>query len=43
VKREATLFLQFAYKAFTEVFSRLSYVKVPRDAGDFSLIDRTRG
>jgi dolichol-phosphate mannosyltransferase len=40
VKREATLFLQFAYKAFYRLFSALSYVKVPRDAGDFSLIDR---
>jgi dolichol-phosphate mannosyltransferase len=40
VKREATLFLQFAYKAFYRVFAALSYVKVPRDAGDFSLMDR---
>lgn len=40
VKREATLFLQVAYKAFYRVFSKLSYVTVPRDAGDFSLIDR---
>ena len=40
VKREATLFLQFAYKAFYRVFRKLSYVDVPRDAGDFSLIDR---
>ena len=40
VKREATLFLQVAYKAFYWLFQRLSYVRVPRDAGDFSLIDR---
>ncbi len=40
VKREATLFLKFAYKAFYWLFQRLSYVRVPRDAGDFSLIDR---
>jgi dolichol-phosphate mannosyltransferase len=40
VKREATLFLQLAYKAFYRVFSGLSYVKEPRDAGDFSIIDR---
>jgi dolichol-phosphate mannosyltransferase len=40
VKREATLFLQFAYKAFYRIFRRLSYVKVPTDAGDFSLMDR---
>jgi dolichol-phosphate mannosyltransferase len=40
VKREATLFLQFAYKAFYRIFRRLSYVNVPTDAGDFSLMDR---
>jgi dolichol-phosphate mannosyltransferase len=40
VKREATRFLQFAYKAFYRVFQALSYVSVPRDAGDFSLLDR---
>jgi dolichol-phosphate mannosyltransferase len=40
VKREATLFLQVAYKLFYRLFSALSYVRVPRDAGDFSLIDR---
>jgi polyisoprenyl-phosphate glycosyltransferase len=40
VQREATRFLRFAYKAFYRVFRALSYVNVPRDAGDFSLIDR---
>lgn len=40
IKREATRFLRFAYKAFYRIFRALSYVKVPRDAGDFSLIDR---
>lgn len=40
VKREATLFMQFAYKAFYRVFDFFSYVPVPHDAGDFSLIDR---
>jgi glycosyltransferase involved in cell wall biosynthesis len=40
VKREATLFLQTAYKLFYRIFRRLSYVSIPRDAGDFSLIDR---
>jgi dolichol-phosphate mannosyltransferase len=40
VKREATLFLQIAYKAFYRIFRRLSYVNVPTDAGDFSLMDR---
>ena len=40
VKREATLFMRFAYKAFYRVFDFFSYVRVPHDAGDFSLIDR---
>ncbi len=40
VKREATRFLQVAYKAFYRVFHALSYIDVPRDAGDFSLMDR---
>jgi dolichol-phosphate mannosyltransferase len=41
VQREATHFMQMAYKAFYRVFRRMSYVKVPLDAGDFSLLDRT--
>ncbi len=40
VKREATPFMQFAFKAFYRVWDTLSYIAVPRDAGDFSLIDR---
>jgi nucleoside-diphosphate-sugar epimerase/glycosyltransferase involved in cell wall biosynthesis len=40
VKREASLFMQFAYKAFYRVFDYFSYVRVPHDAGDFSLLDR---
>ena len=40
VKREATRFLQVAYKLFYRVFHALSYVDIPRDAGDFSLMDR---
>jgi polyisoprenyl-phosphate glycosyltransferase len=40
VKREATLFMQFAYKAFYRVFDFFSYVRIPHDAGDFSLMDR---
>lgn len=40
VKREATLFLQAAYKLFYRTFRGLSYVPVPLDAGDFSLMDR---
>jgi len=40
VQREATWVLQRAYKAFYRVFRAMSYVKIPVDAGDFSLIDR---
>ena len=40
VKREATLFMQWAYKAFYRVFDYFSYIRIPRDAGDFSLMDR---
>jgi len=40
VKREATRVLQVAYKSFYRVFRATSYVSVPLDAGDFSLIDR---
>lgn len=40
VKREATNFMQFAYKTFYRIFQKLSYIKVPVDAGDFSLMDR---
>ena len=40
VKREAPIFMRFAYKAFYRVFQAFSYVSVPRDAGDFSLMDR---
>ncbi len=29
-----------AYKLFYRVFQAFSYVSVPRDAGDFSLMDR---
>ncbi len=40
VKRDSTRFLQLAYKAFYRVFRAASYVPVPLDAGDFSLLDR---
>jgi dolichol-phosphate mannosyltransferase len=40
VKRDANRFLQVAYKLFYRVFHALSYVNVPVDAGDFSLMDR---
>lgn len=40
VRRETSLFLQIAYKMFYRIFRSASYVPIPLDAGDFSLIDR---
>lgn len=40
IKREAPLIMQVAYKIFYRLFHKLSYVTMPLDAGDFSLIDR---
>jgi polyisoprenyl-phosphate glycosyltransferase len=40
VKRQASLFLQVSYKLFYRIFQKLSYVRIPLNAGDFSLIDR---
>jgi dolichol-phosphate mannosyltransferase len=40
VKREANLFMQLSYKAFYRVFDYFSYIRIPHDAGDFSLIDK---
>jgi dolichol-phosphate mannosyltransferase len=40
VKREAPLLMKIAYKAFYRVFDAFSYVRIPHDAGDFSLMDR---
>jgi dolichol-phosphate mannosyltransferase len=40
IKREATRFLRIAYKAFYRIFRSMSYVPLPLDAGDFSLLDR---
>lgn len=39
-KREAPVLMQIAYKLFYKMFQKLSYVKMPKDAGDFSLMDR---
>lgn len=40
VKREAPLLMQFFYKLFYWIFHKMSYIRIPVDAGDFSLIDR---
>lgn len=40
VKREMSFFMNLMYKGFYRIFSKLSYIKIPVDAGDFSMIDR---
>ena len=40
VKRDAPWYMGIAYKLFYRLFERFSYIAIPRDAGDFSLMDR---
>jgi glycosyltransferase involved in cell wall biosynthesis len=40
VKREMKPHIEILYKLFYKIFRNLSYVPIPRDAGDFSMIDR---
>ncbi len=40
VKRDAPWYMQLAYKAFYRIFDTSSYLQIPRDAGDFSLMDK---
>ena len=40
IKREAPFYMQIFYKLFYRLFRTLSDIKIPVDAGDFSLIDR---
>ena len=40
VKRDMPWYWGMLYKLFYRVFAAFSYVKIPLDAGDFSLIDR---
>jgi polyisoprenyl-phosphate glycosyltransferase len=40
VEREMPLVWGLLYKAFYRVFAAFSYVRIPHDAGDFSLMDR---
>jgi nucleoside-diphosphate-sugar epimerase/glycosyltransferase involved in cell wall biosynthesis len=40
VKREMPLYRSLMYKTFYRLFDKLSYIRIPLDAGDFSLIDR---
>ena len=38
-KREGNKTIQFCYKLFYRIFQKMSYISIPLDAGDFSLID----
>jgi dolichol-phosphate mannosyltransferase len=40
VKREASFFMRISYKLFYRVFDAFSYLTIPHDAGDFSLMDK---
>jgi dolichol-phosphate mannosyltransferase len=40
VKREMSFIMNWVYKTFYRIFSKLSYIKIPVDAGDFSLMDK---
>ena len=40
VEREAAAHMRVAYKLFYRIFASMAYVKIPLDAGDFSMIDR---
>jgi nucleoside-diphosphate-sugar epimerase/glycosyltransferase involved in cell wall biosynthesis len=40
VKRDMPFFWNVAYKAFYRIFAMFSYIPIPLDAGDFSLMDR---
>jgi dolichol-phosphate mannosyltransferase len=40
VNREAPWYMNVAYKLFYRAFQKFSYVWIPRDAGDFSLMDK---
>jgi dolichol-phosphate mannosyltransferase len=40
IRREGNQMLAVFYKLFYRVFRRLSYITIPVDAGDFSLMDR---
>src|SRR5258708_11419573 len=40
VRREMSRLLELAYKGFYRLVQSIAYIRVPVDAGDFSLIDR---
>lgn len=40
IKRNDSLIRRISYKFFYRIFKKLSYINIPLDAGDFSLIDK---
>lgn len=40
VKRQASFIMNLAYKLFYKIFDKLSYINIPLNAGDFSLMDK---
>lgn len=40
IKRDMPWYWEMLYKLFYRIFSAFSYITIPHDAGDFSLIDR---
>lgn len=41
IKREMPIFLEACYRGFYRIFAAMSEVPIPKDAGDFSLMDRS--
>lgn len=41
IKREMPIWLESCYKGFYRMFNAMSEVEIPKDAGDFSLMDRS--
>ena len=40
INRDTSKLMNYAYKSFYRIFNKLSYLEIPLDAGDFSLMDR---
>ncbi len=40
IKREASWYMNMAYKTFYKIFRKMSSINIPQDAGDFSMIDK---
>jgi dolichol-phosphate mannosyltransferase len=40
IKREASWLMNVSYKLFYKIFSRMAYIPIPQNAGDFSMMDK---